>query len=333
MTPTIKDIANLAGVSHATVSRVLNNSNLVKPATRDKVLQVIKELDYSPDINAQMLRTRRSKTVGIIFPDYLNPFYYQLLHHLEIQARLHDYQIIISSTGYNNEKYIKNLVQRNVDGLIVCTYEYGKELATYLSEVSSQKPVIYMDHYQYADSVNLVCSDGYRGIQTTTTHLIENGHTKIGYVGSFGKYKVAKDRLNAYKNTLEDFKIPFQTEWLFEGDYSIESGKAAAKYFLSSVSKPSAIVFSNDAMAVGALKYFLSVGVSIPDDIAIIGFDDIDLCDLVVPSISSYKQPIEEMATSAMNLFLENLEKPSMAKKQIILEGTLIVRKSTQKTL
>lgn len=329
MTPTIKDIAKLAGVSHATVSRVLNNSDLVSPNTRDKVLKVIEELDYSPDITAQMLRTKRSKTVGLIFPDYLNPFYYKLLHSLEIEARVHDYQIIISSTGDNNEDYIKNLVQRNIDGLIVCTYQYGKALSEYLNKISKQKPVIFMDHYQYADSVNLVYSDGYRGIQATTQHLIESGHTRIGYVGSLDKYKVAKDRLNAYKNTLEDFNIPFRNEWLYQGDYSIESGKAAGKYFLSCKSRPSAIVFANDAMAIGALKYFHSVGVSVPDDIAIIGYDDIDLCELVVPSLSSYRQPIELIAQSAMNLFLEYLDDPLMPKKQIVLEGNLVVRQSS----
>ena len=331
MTPTIKDIAKSAGVSHTTVSRVLNNSDLVSPATREKVLKIIDELDYSPDVTAQMLRTKRSKTIGIIFPDYLNPFYYKLFHSLEIEARLHDYQIIISSTGNNNEDYIKTLIQRNVDGLIVCTYQYGESVAKYLYEVSKKKPVIFMDHYQYGDGVNLVYSDGYRGIQATTHHLIDSGHTKIGYVGSLGLYKVAKDRLNAYKNTLEDFNIPFVPEWLFEGDYSINSGKEAAQYFLSCPSKPSAIVFANDAMAIGALKHFIAMGISVPDDIAIIGFDDIDLCELVVPSLSSYRQPMEQIAKSAMDLCLEYIEDPLMPKKQIVLDGSLIIRDSSKK--
>jgi len=330
-TPTLKDIALRAGVSHTTVSRVLNNSDLVSPATREKILKIIDELDYSPDITAQMLRTKRSKTIGIIFPDYLNPFYYKLFHRLEIEARLHGYQIIISSTGDNNEDYIKTLIQRSVDGLIVCTYQYGKSVAKYLYQVSKKKPVIFMDHYQYADSANLVYTNGYRGIQTTTRHLIDNGHKKIGYVGSLGQYKVAKDRLNAYKNTLEDFNIPFIPEWLFEGDYSTGSGIEAAKYFLRCLSRPSAIVFANDAMAVGALKHFIAMGISVPDDIAIIGFDDIDLCELVTPSLSSYKQPIEQIAKSAMALFLEYIEDPLMVKRQIILDGDLVIRNSSKK--
>ena len=329
MTPTIKDIALQAGVSHTTVSRVLNQSDLVSPATREKVLKVIDELDYTPDITAQMLRTKRSKTIGVIFPDYLNPFYYKLFHSLEMQARLHEYQIIISSAGDNNVNYIKTLIQRNVDGLIVCSYQYGEPVAKYLNKIAKKKPVIFMDHYQYAESPNLVYSNGYAGIQTTTKHLIDNGHKKIGYVGSLGQYKVAKDRLNAYKNTLEDFYIPFNSKWLFEGDYSTSSGIEAAKYFLACPSRPSAIVFANDAMAIGALKHFISMGVLVPDDIAIIGFDDIDLCQLVTPSLSTYRQPIEQIAKSAMDLFLEYLEDPLIAKKQIVLDGSLIVRNSS----
>ncbi len=328
--PTIKDIALKAGVSHTTVSRVLNESPSVSPATREKVLAVIDELDYSPDVNAQMLRTKRSKTIGIIFPDYLNPFYYELLHDLEIEARLHGYQIIISSTGNNDEDHIKTLVQRNVDGLIVCNYQYGEAVANYLYDVSKTKPVIFMDHYQYADSVNLVYSDGYRGIQTTTRHLIDSGHTKIGYVGSLDPYKVAKDRLNAYKNTLEDFNIPFHADWLFEGDYSTHSGEAAAQYFLSCSSRPSAIVFANDAMAIGALKHFIARGISVPDEIAIIGYDDINLCELVTPPLSSYRQPLEQIAKSAMDLFLEYGEDPLMPKKQIVLGGELMIRGSSK---
>ncbi|HHX62186.1 MAG TPA: LacI family transcriptional regulator [Epulopiscium sp.] len=327
--PTIKDIALRAGVSHTTVSRVLNDSPSVSPATREKILSVINELDYSPDVNAQMLRTKRSKTIGIIFPDYLNPFYYKLFHHLELEARLNGYQIIISSTGDNKEDYIKTLVQRNVDGLIVCNYQYGESVAKYLYEISKTKPVVFMDHFQYADSVNLVYSDGYRGIQTTTRHIIDNGHTNIGYVGSLGQYKVAKDRLNAYKNTLEDFNIPFVADWLFEGDYTTQAGEEAAKYFLSCSSKPSAIVFANDAMAIGALKHFIANGISVPEDIAIIGFDDIDLCELLTPALSSYRQPIEQISKVAMDLFLEYIEDPLMPKKQIVLDGELVVRSSS----
>lgn len=331
MTPTLKDIALRAGVSHTTVSRVLNNSELVSPATREKVLAIIDELDYTPDITAQMLRTKRSKTIGIIFPDYLNPFYYKLFHSLEIQARLHGYQIIISSTGDNNEDYIRTLVQRNVDGLIVCNYQYGKSVAKYLYSVSKKKPVIFMDHYQYADSVNLVYSDGYQAIQTTTRHLIDSGHTKIGYVGSLGQYKIAKDRLNAYKNTLEDYDLPFYDEWLFEGDYTTKSGEKAAQYFANCSTRPTAIVFANDAMAIGALKQFNSMGISVPHEISIIGFDDIDLCEFVTPSLSSYKQPMDQIAKSAMDLLLEYIDKPLKMKKQIVLSGELVVRNSTKK--
>lgn len=333
---TIKDVAKLANVSATTVSRVINNTAPVNEETRQRILKVMEDLHYSPNTMAQGMRTKRSKTIGVIIPDYSNSFYYHLFQHLESESRSEGYHLIISSIGYDTKpkdqiQYVNDLVGRNVDGLVVCSYQLHKELSKFLMQLSNRLAVVFMDYYDYDQSVNFVYTNGYRGIKTTTNHLIDLGHTNIGYISAVTQYKVAIDRYRGYSDTMNNANLPINEDLVYKGDYSIESGKKAGEYFYSLKNPPTAIVSCNDLMAVGAMQYFSAQGVTIPDDVAITGFDDIYVSELVTPSLTTYRQPIAEIAKETIHLFLQNVENLQSNKKQIILDGELVIRNSTVK--
>ncbi|MEZ0536393.1 LacI family DNA-binding transcriptional regulator [Caldicellulosiruptoraceae bacterium PP1] len=329
---TIKDVAKHAGVSVTTVSRVINNSAPVNQETKQRVLKAIEELNFSPSIIAQGLRTKRSKTIGFLMPDYLNPFYHELLKYLEDEARKEGYHILLSSTGddYSYEiNYINDLINRNIDGIIICSYSGSENTIDYLLNLSKKMPVVFLDNINVRSSVNAVFTDGYKGIKEVTQHLIKLGHRKIAFIKGLSKYKVANDRFLGFMDALKENEIPILNDYIFEGDYNIKSGYEAAQYFLSLNNIPTAIVSSTDLMAIGAINYIKSKGLEIPQDIAIAGFDDIYLSKIVSPPLTTYKQPIKQIAKQTISLFIHKLNHPRSKNKQIKLEGQLLIRYST----
>lgn len=329
---TIKDVAKLAGVSVTTVSRVLNNTAPVNEKTKEKIMKAIKDLDYTPSIIAQGMRTKRSKILGVIIPDYVNPFYYELFKYLEDAARDKDYHIIVASTGEEEKdeiNYISNLVNRNIDGLIVCSYKGEKKTIDYLLSLSRKIPVIFMDNFQINKKINSVYTDGNTGIKSITEHVIKQGHKKIGFIKPLSRYNIANDRFEGYKSAIKEAGIEFREFLIYEGDYHIESGYKAAEYFLNLSIKPTAIISSTDLMAIGAVKYLQSQKVQIPEEIAVAGFDDIYMSQLISPPLTTYKQPVKNIAYEAVDLFYHKLNHPTAKDRQIVLKGTLIVREST----
>lgn len=330
---TIKDVAKRAGVSVTTVSRVLNNTAPVNEATREKIMKAIEELNYTPSIIAQGMRTKKSKTVGVIIPDYINPFYHELFKYLEDAARREGYHVIIASTGEEASdeiSYINDLINRNIDGIIVCSYRGAEETIEYLLDSSKKLPVIFMDNLQVNKPVNAVYTDGYEGVKTITGHLIDMGHKEIAFIKPLARYKVANDRYEGYVDAVKEAGLIFKQELVYEGNYHIQSGYDAGKYFLTQVEvRPTAIVSATDLMAIGAMNYIKSQGLEIPQDIAIAGFDDIYMSRIITPPLTTYRQPIEKIAAEAVGLFIHKLNHPSAKNRQIALKGELIIRRST----
>lgn len=333
---TIKDVAIKAGVSVTTVSRVLNDTAPVNDITKDKILKAIEELKYKPSIIAQGMRTKKSRTVGIIIPDYINLFYNELFKCLGNEAKKAGYGVITASVGDDSSdeiSSINDLLNRNIDGIIVCSYKGAKETIEYLLKVSRDLPVIFMDNLKAERSINSVYTNGYVGIKTITEHLIENGFHRIGFIKPLKRYEVANDRFDGYVDGLKESGIDFVEDLIYEGDYGIESGYEAAKYFLSNKElKIEAIIAANDLMAIGAINYIRSKGIRIPEDIAVAGFDNVYFSKLITPPLTTYEQPIDELAKNAINLFINKIKHPTAKNKEVVLEGKLVVRKSTDIT-
>jgi DNA-binding LacI/PurR family transcriptional regulator len=330
---TIKDVATMAGVSVTTVSRVINNTAPVNEMTKKNVLDAMKELKYTPSIIAQGMRTKKSRSVAVIIPDYINMFYNELFKGLHDEAKKAGYSVIIASVGYDSSdeiSCINDLINRNIDGIIVCTYKGDKETIEYLLKVSKDLPVIFMDNFDIEKPINMVYVDGYEGIKQITNHLIAKGYRKIAFIKPIKRYKVANDRYNGYVDALKQSNISFNEDLIYEGDYRIESGYEAAKYLLSnSKMKPEAIVAANDMMAIGVIKYIKSKKIKIPEDIAVAGFDNIYFSTLISPTLTTYAQPIKELAEKAIKLFINKVKHPTTKNKKVVLKGKLIIREST----
>lgn len=331
---TIKDVAKKAGVSVTTVSRVLNNTAPVNEKTREMILKAIEELAYTPSVMAQGMRTKKTRTIGVIIPDYMNPFYFELFKHIEEEAKKEGYHVIVASVDEDNSSevsHINDLLSRSIDGIIICTYKGDKETVDYLLRLSKKMPVVFMDNLDVKKSlINCVYTDAYMGVKKVTKHLIELGYKKIAFIKSLTNYKTANERYDGFLDAMKEAKVEVKDEYIYEGNYKINSGYEAAKYFLSrEKDKPNAIVSSTDFMAIGVMNYVKSQGLRIPEDIAVAGYDDIYISRLMSPPITTYRQPIENIAREAIKIIINKCIHPNAKNKQIVLCGELLIRKST----
>jgi DNA-binding LacI/PurR family transcriptional regulator len=329
---TIDDVAKLAGVSKATVSRVLNETAPVSEQTRKKIEKAMTELDYAPSLLAQSMRSKKTKTIGIIIPDYANPFYSYFFKVIENKLREYGYMALVCSSyedAATEIEHIKMLISRQIDGIIYFMYKSEKDSLDFLVQLSRKIPCIFMDNIDGRLPVSRVITDGFKGIKEATEYLLRKGYKRIGCIKGPSRFAVTVDRVNGYKTALQEHNIPIEDELIYEGNFHMESGFKAGEYFLSLPKRPDGIVAVTDLMAIGALKYFQYVGVKIPQQIGVVGFDNISLCTVVNPPLTTIAQPMEELGNEAVKLLMRKINNPRSRNRQIILDGKLIIRRST----
>ncbi|WP_070000965.1 LacI family DNA-binding transcriptional regulator [Cellulosilyticum sp. I15G10I2] len=333
---TIKDVALAAGVSVATVSRVLNNTAPVNEETRQKIQSVIEELHYQPSMIARGMRKQQSKVIAVMVPSYENPYHIKLFKHIEDYARQRGYRLILVGMDEGNDsehESIMDLMTRNVDGIILCTYRGNKHNIKNIMHLSKRLPIIFMDNFEFDEAISSVVIDGYQGMWELTNHLIALGHRAIAYIDGSSGYKVANERRNGYQNCLKKHDIPLEPELIYYADYEINAGYHACKYFMEACSvRPTAILSANDIMAIGAIGYLREKGYRIPQDIAVAGFDDIYLSQIVVPNLTTYRQPLDIIAEEVVKLLMDKISTPNSEERQMIINGELVVRGSTDAT-
>ncbi|MGL6174747.1 MAG: LacI family DNA-binding transcriptional regulator [Cellulosilyticaceae bacterium] len=330
---TIKDVAREAGVSVATVSRVLNDTAPVNEETRKKIEQVMKELHYIPSMIARGMRKQQSQIIGVIIPDYENPYHIKLYRYLENEAKKYGYRLFLvcmQEDEMAETKSIMELMTRNVDGIVLCTYQGKQKDIKELLRLSKSIPIVFMDNFEFNENVSAVHINGYQGMREIVEHIINKGHKKIGYIDKIPGYKVANERKQAYEDVLKDYHIPLYRELIYGGNYAINSGYEAGKYFMEqSLIRPTAIIASNDAMAVGVVGYLNEYGYKVPQDVAVAGFDDIYLSKITAPPITTYRQPLEIIAKKVIDMLVAKIKNPSQLNKKILIKGELIIRQST----
>lgn len=332
---TILDVAKLAGVSKTTVSRVINKNGPVSPKTRKRIEMAMEALNYTPNYFAQGMRTSRTRTIGMLIPDYSNPFYAQLFRYIEDVARKNGYMNIICNTNAEPEReleHIRELVRRKIDGIIFCTYKGVRDNIDYLMEISKDVPVVFMDHVVDDQPVSYVITDGFGSSRKAARYLIEKGRKRIAYIKGPSKHRVTHERFRGYRQALKDRDLEFDTKLVYEGDFHMKSGFVAAQYFMNQENPPDAIMAATDIMAIGALKYLKYKSFQVPDDVNVVGFDNIFLSSLVEPALTTIAQPLWDLGREAMNILIERIEHPKTENKQLLLEGELIIRRSTDNT-
>lgn len=332
----IKDIALKAGVSLATVSRVLNDSGYVKDETKELVLATIKELNDSLEfISKKSLRYSR-KIIAVVIPDITNPFFPEVIKGINKVAGSKKLNFILCDTNENVEeeiRYLKMIKEQNIKGLIITpTTDQNEFNRKFLEQIDNMGiPIVLLDRdikYSHFDAVFL---DNVRGAYEAVEALIREGHEKIAIIAGPITSKPGRDRVSGYEKALVFNNIPKDDAYIYYGDFKHESGYILTKKILGMQVPPSAIFVSNNMMTMGCIKALLEMNIRIPQDIALIGFDDIDVFSMITPNISAVSRPTSLMGEVAMNILMERLdEKIGVNKivKKVILPPTLVLRGS-----
>ncbi len=335
MSITIKEIARLADVSTATVSMILNKKDQnISPSTREKILSIAEEHNYIPNSAARSLVTRKTNTIGLILPDITNPFFPEIARGAEDKASEERYSIIFCNTDDSlkrEEKYIKILTERMVDGIIFAHAADHEESCTGLNR--SKLPVILIDRdYSNENVRGRVVVNNESGSYSGVRYLIQRGYRKILYIGGALITQTAKDRLAGYKKALCENKIEFDETLVKSGSYRSEWGYQAIMQFTEEKTDFDSVFCGNDMIAFGVMKKLKETGVRIPDDVGVVGYDDIYVSSMMEPSLTTVKQPNYEMGYRAVELLLNVLgnKTNNNSNTKIVLNTELIVRNTTR---
>ncbi|AEV19698.1 MULTISPECIES: LacI family DNA-binding transcriptional regulator [Geobacillus] len=324
----IKDVAKRANVSTATVSRVLRNAGNVTEETRQRVLEAIEALNYQPNVLGRYLRRMETETVLVVVPDITNPFFSKVLRGIEAVALKHGYQVLLGDTQNDvrlEEQYLNLLPQRQVDGMIFLTARIRKEL---VEEMARQFPIVLACEYLEGADIPTVSIDNISSARKATEHLIRLGHCRIAHLSGPMNIILSRDRLRGYQQALAQHELEADAALVQEGDFTYESGYNLTLKLLALEKPPTAIFAANDEMAIGAIKAVRHRGGRVPDDVAVVGFDDIQMASIFEPSLTTIAQPMFEIGQKAMELLLALIEGTSARRRQLVLPDRLVIRDS-----
>ena len=341
--PTQVDVARLAGVSRATVSYVVNEQAggrvLISEETRQRVLNAVVELGYVPDARAQALRSGNTKTIGLILPDIHNPHFWQVADGVEQEAYAAGYHLLLSSISPEDkfaEDAFKDLSQRRIDGLVmvpsfVYHSEEAKKTLRYLLKRRLPIVGIMADVGRLSDTIMIdrVVSDYRDTTLEIMQHLLSLQHRRIGFIYGIAVPDLGTDRLFAYRESLQAAGLPYDHSLIIECGPTIEDSYTATRQLLESQPRPTALLAVNDLLAIGALRAITDLNLNVPQDISLVGYDDIPMARYLVPRLSSASKDGREMGRQATRLLLDRLQDPDRPPQEIKLPARLILREST----
>jgi len=329
MKVTIYDVAKKAGVSISTVSRVLNNTGRISERTRKRVLRVMEELHYQPSMVASALTGKRTRTIGLVIPDVANPFFSEIARKVEDRGREQGFNVLMCNTDNNpetEEMYLSLLRQKSVDGIIIGTTTNNYTMIKELLERNFPLVFIAQDIPELA--INVVRVDDFLGGYQAVSHLVSLGHQQIAIMLGNLRRTSDKYRLQAYQQVLQENGLKYEESWIVYTDYSMVDGKRAAMELLQSTPRPTAIFACFDSLAVGIYQAAKELGLRIPHDLSVVGFDNTILSSIIDPPLTTVAQPIEEMGRQAVDLLIAQVEGANHTKQRIILPPHLVVRRS-----
>lgn len=325
---TIKDIARLANVSHTTVSRALNDSPLIKPGTKRKILEIASQLNYTPNFNAKSLVMQKSYTIGLFFTSIskgTSPSFFADTVKGVNSVINENYNLFVR--GIDDYKDFTSIHNKRFDGIILMSQSEVDN--GFIYHVLNQKiPLVVINKEANEPSIINILSNDREGSCQAVKYLIQNGHKDIAIIEGIKGFKSTIERREGYLQALINDKIPIRNEYIVSGNYDMESGYKAMEKLLSLKNPPTAVFCSNDDMAVGALNATFARGLTIPGDISVIGFDDIQSAQYTNPSLTTVKKPIEKISRLAAEKILEVVESDEYIGEKIFVETELMIRKS-----
>ncbi|MBB6448759.1 DNA-binding LacI/PurR family transcriptional regulator [Geomicrobium halophilum] len=334
MKKTIYDIAKHAGVSIATVSRVINNTGRMSDETRKRILRIMEEFDYLPNMHASALTGKKTNSIGVIVPDVSNPFFGEIVKFIQLFAEEQGYTVIIGSTDYHPEKeanYFSLLKQKSVDGLIMATSVDSDESLERLQEiVDDNVPLAMLTHDRMPFPMDVVTIDDSMGGYIATNHLLELGHKDIVFVTGSQTMTSFRDRIKGARQSLEHNGVEFHESQIIKSHFSIEGAKEDIGQYLET-HLPTAIFAVNDVFACATIQAARKRGVKVPEDLSVVGFDNTVLAEVTDPPLTTISQPKADMGKQIVRMLVEAIEGKKTSKSKIILSPELIIRQSTVK--
>lgn len=325
----IHAVASLANVSIATVSRTINHVPTVNAKLARRVWEAIRELDYLPNTQARALVSGRSRLLGLIISEITNPFFPELIQGFEEVAVESGYEVLIGSTNYDPERMkscIRRLVERNVDGVAIMTFGIEQPL---LQQLADRKiPMVFVDAGPDRQDISILHVDYRHGIRQGVQHLAALGHRQIAFVTGPGHLHSAQSRLAAFSQSVRECGIAPDDDLVVRGDHTMEGGMAAAERLIALKKRPTAVMCSNDMLAIGVLHRFSREGIRVPADISLIGFDDIHMARMMIPPLTSVRMSRADLARNAVTALRAHLEGTS-PQREYQITTQLVVREST----
>lgn len=303
---TIKDVAKLAGVALSTASYAMSGDSKVSAKTREKVLQAAKQLNYQKNGFAMDLKRSRTNTIALILTDLSGPFYSELIRSIQDVTLSNNFDLIAcSSMGGRDSTAVRFMLEKRVDGAIVLAHNITDEILR--AAAGERFPIVVMDRVISGEGLVNVLVDGEHGGYSATRHLIDKGHRSIAYISGPANSYDNTLRYQGYQRAMQEAGLEEKTKWKLSGNFVREGGYKATKMMLMQGEMPSAVFYGNDEMAVGGMKALEEAGISVPDDLSVIGFDDIQLSEYVQPSLTTIRQPMYESGSLAGHLLFQKL--------------------------
>lgn len=341
---TIKDVAARAGVSFTTVSHVLNNTRPVSAEARRRVEEAVEEIGYLPSAVARSLRTSETKIIGVLVPNVQNPFFAELVCGVEESCRLAGYSVFLCNSDNDPKRqlqYMRTLLEKRVDGLLLSSAGDDEALAGIFK--MARVPAVTVDRLVPGARADRVSVDNSQGAYNAVKHLLDLGHKRVACISGPAEFEVSRERLAGWRRALQEHGLLADENLVVEGDFSSQGGYLAASRLLKQASFDSAgqgdsakaaisaIFASNDLMAIGALRAAAECGLSVPSQVSVIGFDDIDLCRYVFPALTTVGYSIKALGQRAGQMLIERIEQPDAAFQDQQMTPSLVLRESTAK--
>ena len=331
---TIIDVAKLARVSKTSVSRYLNEQDRghMSDETKERIKDAIEQLNYAPNNAARSLKGKASKVIGLVINDLANPFFLQMIQGIETELRDSGYNILMcdSNLDINREiECLRMLEQRRIDGILIVGVNLPVQ---HLTDLNIRVPVVLLERDSGDSRVDSVKIDNYSGAYAAVDYLIEKGYEGIAHIRGNQASMMAVQRKEAYQAALREHGYEPVKEYEVDGHYTLEGGYSAMERLMQLKEPPRAVFCANDMSAIGALRYLSQNGYKVPQDMALVGYDDITVASLVTPALTTVRQPVMELAKIGTQILLERMEMKegdTYSPKSVVLKSELLVRDST----
>ncbi len=330
---TIKDVARLAGVSTTTVSHVINKTRFVAEVTQEKVMEAVRQLNYSPSAVARSLKCNSTRSIGMLVTQSTNPFFSEVIDGVESYCYRQGYTLILCNTGgiYEKQKeYIRMLAEKRVDGILVMCSDLTEELLNVLDSYSDIPKVI-MDWGPLTSQADKIIDNSEEGGYLATKYLIQNGHKDIACLSGHFTKAACQERIQGYRRAMNEADLPINEDWILEGNFECDTAVLAADKIIAMDNKPTAVFCFNDTMALGLMSRLQQRGIRVPEDISVIGYDNIEISEYFSPPLTTIHQPKRRVGKNAFEILLQRIKNKEHERRVFEMHPEIVERDSVKK--